>query len=68
MRYPQASIPPLPADPPAPARSGSGQVLRHRLLRHENPEGSEPRASGEVCEPPGRLGGQGQERTALPVE
>jgi hypothetical protein len=42
LRWPQGPRPPLPADPPAPARCQPRQVLCGRFLRHQDPPRSDP--------------------------
>ena len=65
---PQGSRPTLPDHPPAPARSQSGQGLRHRFLRREDAARSHPRTSRELRHAPGRLGRKGPQCPALPAQ
>src|SRR5438093_6833268 len=58
----------MPNHSPAPARSQPGQVLRRGLLRDQDPTRSHPRAGRELRCPPGRLGREGPQCTALPAQ
>ena len=64
----QSSRPPLPADPPAPARCQPREVLRCRFLRYQNPPRGHPRTGRRFCGAPGRLGRERPQRPAVPAQ